>query len=257
MRKSILLVAITCASVVSAPSFAAQTPPLTGYAAKSGGTILDVPIPKELLSIPLTSANGKTFTLASLKGKTVVLTDFLTLCSEICPMISVNMRNIGDAIAKNKLTGSVQSLELTVDPKRDNPKRLKTYQALFNDPSWTVATGTSAGLKTLWSWFGVYTQVVPAQKGVIDWMTNKQTTYDVTHADIIVIIGPDLHWRWLDLGAPAISNPKAKNAIPATLYTFMSPSGKLSLIKPEQPAWTTSAVYGALNEIFKIKIGQS
>src|ERR1035437_4611477 len=255
MRKSVLLLAITFAAVVSAPSFASQTPPLTGYAAKSGGTILNVPIPKELLSIPLTGANGKTFTLASLKGKTVVLTDFLTLCNEICPMISVNMRNIGDAIAKNRLTSSVQSLELTIDPKRDNPKRLTAYQSLFNDPSWTIATGTSAGLKTLWSWFGVYTQVVPAQKGVIDWMTNKQTTYDVTHADIIVIIGPDLHWRWLDLGAPAISNPKAKNAVPSKLYTFMSPSGKLSLIRPEQPAWTTSAVYGALNEIFKIKIG--
>jgi len=255
MRKLILLLAITFASVASFPSFALQTPPLTGYAAKAGGTILNVPIPAELLTIPLTDANGKTFTLESLKGKTIVLTDFLTLCSEICPMISVNMRNIGDAIAKEKLGGSVESLEVTVDPKRDSPKRLKAYQALFNDPSWTVATGTSAGLKTLWSWFGVYTKVVPAQKGVIDWMTNKQTTYDVEHADAIAIIGPDLHWRWLDLGAPAVDNPKAKNAVPATLYTFMSPSGKLNLLKPEQPTWSTGAVYGALNEIFKIKIG--
>ena len=256
MRKSIPLLAVTFAVVVSASSFAAQTPPLTGYAAKAGGTILNVPIPAELLKIPLTNAYGKTFTLASLKGKTIVLTDFLTLCNEICPMISVNMRNIGDAINKAKLGSKVESLEVTVDPKRDNPKRLKTYQSLFNDPSWTVATGTAPGLKALWSWFGVYTAVVPAEKGVIDWMTNKQTTYDVTHADVIVIIGPDLHWRWLDLGAPAINNPKAKGAVPATLYTFMSATGKLNLIKPEEPTWSTGAVYGALNEILKIKIGQ-
>lgn len=255
MRKSILLLAVIFTSVVSASSFALQTPPLTGYAAKAGGTILNVPIPSELLTIPLTDANGKTFTLESLKGKTIVLTDFLTLCSEICPMISVNMRNIGDAITKEKLGSSVESLEVTVDPKRDNPKRLKAYQSLFNDPSWTIATGTSTGLSSLWSWFGVYTKVVPAHKGIIDWMTNKQTTYDVEHADAIVIIGPDLHWRWLDLGAPQINNPKAKNAVPTTLYTFLSATGKLNLVKPEQPTWSTGAVYGALNEIFKIKMG--
>ena len=247
--------AVTFASVVSAPSFATSTPPLIGYPAKAGGTVLNVPIPAELLSIPLTDANGKTFTLASLKGKTVVLTDFLTLCNEICPMISVNMRNIGDAITNAKLSSSVESLEVTVDSKRDNPKRLKAYQALFDDPSWTVATSTSTGLKDLWAWFGVYTKVVPADKGIIDWMTNKQTTYDIDHTDVIIIIGPDLHWRWLDLGAPAINNP-SKGAVPTKLYSFMSATGKLNLIKPEEPTWSTGAVYGALNQIFKIKIGQ-
>src|ERR1700685_1723522 len=226
MRKLVPILAITFSLVLASPSFAAKTPPLIGYAAKSGGTILNVPIPKELLSIPLTDANGKTFTLASLKGKTVVLTDFLTLCQEVCPMISVNMRDIGDAISKAKLGGSLESLELTVDPKRDTPTRLKAYQSLFNDSSWTVATGTTAGLKNLWSWFGVYTNVVPAEKGVIDWMTKKQTTYDIQHADAVVIIGPDLHWRWLDLGAPAVNNAKAKNPVPATLYKFMSATGK-------------------------------
>lgn len=256
MHKSILLLAASLGLISIAPSHAATTPPLTGFAAKAGGTVLNVPIPAELLSIPLTDSRGKNFTLASLKGKTVVLTDFLTLCNEICPMTSINMREIGDAISKSKLTGSMMSLELTVDPKRDTPARLKSYQALFNDPSWTLATGTVKGVSTIWSWFGAYTQVVAADKGVIDWMTGKRITYDVNHADVIVIIGPDLHWRWLDLGSPAVTNPKAKNILPSKLYTYLSSNGKSNLVKPEQPFWTTSAVYGALNEIFKIKIGK-
>ena len=45
-----------------------STPPLTGKAAKAGGTILDAPIPSSILSIPLQDVNGKTFTLGSLKG---------------------------------------------------------------------------------------------------------------------------------------------------------------------------------------------
>jgi protein SCO1/2 len=236
-------------------SFAASTPPLVGHAAKAGGTILDVPIPNSLLSIPLVNAQGKKFTLASLKGKTIVMTDFLTLCNEVCPMTSVNMRDIGDAIAKSKLSNSILGLEVTVDPKRDTPARLKSYQALFGDSSWTLATGTSKGLSDLWSWFGAYSAVQKADSGVIDWMTGKQITYDVNHSDVVVIIGPNLHWRWLALGAPAVSNPQRKNVVPQKLFTYLSAAGKSNLVKPEQPFWSTQSVYGALNEIFSVKIG--
>ncbi len=236
-------------------SFAASTPPLVGHAAKAGGTILDVPIPKELLSIPLVDANGKSFTLASLKGKTIVMTDFLTLCNEICPMTSVNMRDIGDAIIHSKLSKSFVSLEVTVDPKRDTPARLKSYQSLFNGSSWTIATGTSKGISDLWAWFGAYTTTQKAEEGVIDWMTGKQIAYDVNHTDVVVIIGPDLHWRWLALGAPAVNNPKGKNVVPGKLYTYLSSTGKSNLVKPEEPFWSTASVYGAINEIFKVKIG--
>jgi protein SCO1/2 len=256
VRKRVLLIALAASLTLSSASYAATTPPLTGHAAKAGGTVLNVPIPAELLAIPLVDANGKKFTLASLKGKTLVLTDFLTLCNEICPMTTVNMREIGDSIAKAKLTGSLQSLEITVDPKRDTPARLKSYQALFSDPSWTVATGSVKGVADLWSWFGAFTQVVKPDEGVLDWMTGKPITYDVNHADVIVIIGPDLHWRWLDLGAPAVSNPKVKNIIPTKLYTYLSSTGKSNLVKPEEPFWSTSAVYGALKEILNIKIGK-
>jgi protein SCO1/2 len=255
MRKVVALFAAIFLLVFAAPAYALQTPPLTGYAAKAGGTILDVPIPAQLLDIQLTSATGKKFTLASLKGKTIVLTDFLTLCNEICPMTSVNMREIGDAFTKSHLANSAIGLEVTVDPKRDTPSRLKAYQTLFSDPSWTVATGSATGISTLWSWFGVYASVVKPDDDVIDWMTGKQITYDVDHSDAIVIIGPNLHWRWLDLGAPAVTNPKAKGVVPTKLYTYLSTTGKTNLVKPEQPFWSTAAVYGALNEIFKMKVG--
>jgi protein SCO1/2 len=255
MRKWAGATLVALLALQLSPSFAASTPPLVGHAAKAGGTILDVPIPAELLAIPLTDADGKKFTLASLKGKTIVMTDFLTLCNEICPMTSVNMREIGDAIAKSKLTKSFVSLEVTVDPKRDTPARLKSYQSLFDDPSWTVATGSAKGISDLWSWFGAYAQVQKADSGVIDWLTGKQITYDVNHTDVVVIIGPDLHWRWLALGAPAVTNPKTKNLVPTKLYTYLSSTGKSNLLKPEQPFWSTTSVYSAINEIFKVKLG--
>jgi protein SCO1/2 len=255
MRKTLSLLTAGILVLTGSTSFAASTPPLVGHAAKAGGTILDVPIPAELLSIPLVDSKGKTFTLGSLKGKTIVMTDFLTLCNEICPMTSVNMRDIGDAIAKAKLSKSFMSLEVTVDPKRDTPARLKSYQSLFNDTSWTIATGTAKGITDLWAWFGAYTSTQKAEAGVIDWLTGKQIAYDVNHTDVVVIIGPDLHWRWLALGAPAVNNPKGKNVVPTKLYTYLSSAGKSNLLKPEQPFWSTASVFGAINEIFKVKLG--
>ena len=257
MRRTFVAL-LTGALVLSgSASFAASTPPLVGHAAKAGGTILDVPIPTELLNIPLVNSQGKVFTLASLKGKTIVMTDFLTLCNEICPMTSVNMRDIGDAIAKAKLSKTFISLEVTVDPKRDTAARLKSYQSLFNDSSWTLATGTSKGIGDLWAWFGAYTSTQKAEEGVIDWLTGKQITYDVNHTDVVVIIGPNLHWRWLALGAPAVNNPKGKNVVPTKLYTYLSSTGKSNLVKPEEPFWSTASVYGAIKEIFNVSLGKS
>ena len=232
-----------------------STPPLTGHAAKAGGTVLDAPIPISVLNIPLQDASGKTFTLGSLKGKIVIFTDFLTSCPDICPMTTVNMRQIGDAIASAKLSSTFASVEISVDPKRDSISRISAYQKMFGDNSWTVATSSASNLSELWKFFGVYTSIGSAAKGLMDWQTGKQSAYDVQHADVVGIIGPDSHWRWLDLGNPEVKNPKSSNLIPTKLMTYLSPDGKINLLKPQQPTWTTGAVYSAVNEIFGKKLG--
>jgi protein SCO1/2 len=261
MTKRIILGSILLLTVVASPAIANSTnsmmstpPPLAGFAAKAGGTILDVPIPANILAIPLTGADGKIFTLGSLKGKTVVMTDFLTTCNDICPMTSVNMREIGDAFKMAHLSSTYMGLEVSVDPKRDTAPRMKAYQALYADSSWTVASPSQAGLNNFWGWFGVSTMQQPSDKGVVDWQTGKPVTYDVAHADVALIIGPNSHYRWLDLGSPQITLRKV-SSVPNKLYTFLSAGGKANLVKPEEPSWTTGAVYGALHEIFKVKVG--
>ena len=218
-----------------------------------GGTKFDAAMPSAVANTKLTDASGKSFTLASLKGQYVVLTDFFTSCDMICPMTSVNMRDIGDTVKKAGLTKKVQVLEVTIDPKRDSVSRLKAYQALYNDPSWTVATGGVNDLKNFWAWFGVYTkQTANDDEDAIDWQTGKKDAYDLVHDDVIMIIGPNGHWRWLDLGNPAVSNPAT---LPSTLKNYLSSLGRLNLVKPQQPTWTTAAVYGALQEVFNLPIG--
>jgi protein SCO1/2 len=223
-----------------------------GGAAQMGGSLMSQDIPASVLNTPLTDSNGKAFSLASLKGKTIVLADFFTSCDMICPMTTANMRDIGDAVAKANLSSKVAVVELTVDPQRDTPSRLAAYKALYGDNSWTVATGSPADLTKLWNWFGVFIQKTKADEDSTDWQTGKPLTYDIVHADIISIIGANQQWNWLDLGNPAVTNP---HLVPQKLQNFLSKSGKLNLVKPQDPTWTPSAVYGALYQVAGYSVG--
>lgn len=259
MRKVFAVSTALAISLVTSPVFASSAtttltpPPISGSAAKYGGTMFDAPMPSVIANTKLIGANGKSFTLASLKGKYVVLTDFFTTCNDICPMTSVNMRDIGDAVHKAGLAKNTTVLEVTVDPQRDTVSRIKAYQALFGDATWTIATGSASDLNNFWGWFGVYTKRVKSDADAApDWQTGKPVTYDVVHDDVVILIGPNGHWRWLELGNPQVSNP---TTLPKTLKSYLSAQGRLNLIKQAEPTWTTAAVYGALQQIFKVQVG--
>ncbi len=259
MRKRAAGLLVSMSILGATPTYAAMTmpsttpPPISGTAARAGGTIFDVPMPAVVSNTKLTDASGKTFTLGSLKGKYVILTDFFTSCDMICPMTSVNMRDIGDEVNKSTLAKNTVVLEVSIDPSRDTVSRIKAYQSLFNDSSWTIATGEANALSNFWGWFGVFSKQQKNTDGTSpDWQTGKRVTYDVVHDDVVIIIDPKGHWRWLELGNPAVSNPVT---LPSTLKRYLSTNGRLNLIKPQQPSWTVSAVYGAFQEIFKLPLG--
>ena len=224
--------------------------------APGGGTFLNQPIPAKVLSVPLFDTNGKTITLGSLKGQTVVIADFLTSCQEICPMTSANMRQIGDAVAASKAKGKVTVLEVSVDGWRDTASRLKAYQGLFNDTNWLIAGGTTANLNSFWNYFGASIQkaaytAADMKKLPVDWQTGKVNTFDISHTDEVVIVGPNSTWSWLDLGNP---NP-GKDSIPVKLKAFLDDDGLHNLAKPEDPTWSAGAVYSALKYLTGVKIG--
>jgi protein SCO1/2 len=231
-------------------------PPVSGTPAMMGGTILNTPIPHSIENLTFTDANGKKISLNTFKGKTVVLTDFFTSCDMICPMTTANMRNIGDTIAASKFSSKFAVLELTVDPGRDTVSRIKAYQALYGEasPTWTVATGNETNIKNFWNYFGVYTKNIPIEdKAATDWQTGKPEAYDVQHDDVVMLIDPKGHFRWLDLGVPAVANAKS---VPLILKKFLSKQGQANLDHPNQNQdWDVSAVYGAIQQIFGFQIG--
>ena len=68
--------------------------------------------------------------LAAMRGQVVVLAGFLTLCQETCPLTTGNLLVMGRAVTAAGLGRRVRFAELTVDPGRDTPARLRAYRAL-------------------------------------------------------------------------------------------------------------------------------
>jgi cytochrome oxidase Cu insertion factor (SCO1/SenC/PrrC family) len=250
-----VLVLTGCGSQVARTESSKPITPGQASPAPAGGTFLHEKIPTKVLNLPLIDAAGRGFTLGSLAGQIVVISNFLTSCQEICPMTTANMRDIADAVSKTSLKAKVKVLEVTLDAGLDTPKRLTAYQALFGEKSWTMATSSAKSLNDFWTYFGApgnkeEITAKEASSAPLDWQSGKPVRYDFVHSDLILIVGKDSYLDWLNLGAPKMQNQN----IPTKLKEFLSKVGKQNLLAPEEPTWSISSVFGALTHLSGVKI---
>lgn len=226
-----------------------------GNATPTVGSVLDRTVPASVGSLPLVDQNGRRVTLASLRGKVVVLVDFLTLCQEICPLTSVDMSQLDTSLRQSGLTDRVEILEVTVDPQRDTRRRLAAYQKIYGaQPNWRFVTGPAKDLNALWAFFGVSHQKVPeaGTPAPRDWMTGKPLTYDVTHQDIVWVLGPDGHAVWEDDGTPYTHG----QAPPGKLNGFLTGQGLRNLhAKATAATWSTAQVAAAVRYALSDQVG--
>jgi cytochrome oxidase Cu insertion factor (SCO1/SenC/PrrC family) len=164
------------------------------------GTVL--PKPREVPTTPLVDEEGQGMSLASFRGKYVMLAPFLTLCQEECPLTTGVFQELQASVDKAGFGKKVAFVEVTVDPGRDTPARLSAYEHRFGI-DWTLLTGTSANVKAFWEPLGVWYQKVPEGKPAeIDWWTGKPLTYDVDHDDGFILITPSGQERFITLDIP-------------------------------------------------------
>jgi protein SCO1/2 len=204
-----------------------------------GGVVMSDPVPASIARLPLTTAAGKSTTLAAYRGKIVMIADFLTLCQDMCPMISANTAAMARQVQAAGLAGKVALLEITVDPQRDTPARLAAYQKMFGGPrpDWTLATATTeAGTAALWKFFHVYYHRQPEDDPPgTDWLTGKKLTYDVEHSNTLIFLSPDGKQRYV---ASAAADTRGTLPPPA-LVRFMDAQGRDNLHHPDPgDSWT-------------------
>src|SRR4029077_16839455 len=188
------------------------------------GTVVDTPVPVSVADLPLTTDTGQVTSLAAWHGQVVVLTDFLTLCQETCPLTTGNLLMMDHAVTAAGLGGGVLFVELTVDPSRDTPSRLRAYRKLIEPPAnWSLLTGSPAVIGQIWRYFGVrYQQVAEGRPRGTDWLTGRALSYDVDHQDALVYLDGRGRERFVVTG-----NPNARGApIAPALRGFLSAEGR-------------------------------
>ena len=202
------------------------------------GTVVDRPVPAGIADLPLTTDAGRPTSLGAWRGQVVVLADFLTLCQETCPLTTGNLLVMDRAVMAAGLGHRVRFAELTVDPDRDTPARLRAYRALIGAPAnLLLLTGRPAVIERIWRYLGVWYQRVGEDSPPgTDWLTGLPLTYDVDHEDALLYIDAAGRVRFVVVGAP---NASGAPVAPA-LLRFLSAQGRADLSHPDASTWTAA-----------------
>ena len=148
----------------AAPMVAAQTNPVAdtilAQAINGSSAPLNFPAP----GFSLTDQHGRTVTLASLRGKVVLLTFLDDTCSVDCPLIAQEFRAAGQLLGS--AARHVELVAINYNPLYTQVGYLQAFdrqEGLAGVPDWLYLTGTLAQLQEVWRHYGVIPpEVLPA-----------------------------------------------------------------------------------------------
>jgi protein SCO1/2 len=225
---------------VTAACGATRTPATVAAPPPSIGAVVDGRLPAAISTMPLTEPDGTRTDLAAFQGKTVMIADFMTLCTDICPLISANTASMARSLSRYGDSGRTALLEISIDPHRDTTTRLRAYRRLYGStPSnWYLLRASAANTKKLWRYFGVYvhrvTEGTPPDR---DWLTGKPLTYDIAHSDDVIFLNTAGQERFVIDGNP----DAAGHTLPRALRADLSAQGRRLLHHPDAAQdWTTA-----------------
>ena len=100
------------------------------------------PVDSEAPGFSLQDADGRIVSLASLRGKVVVLNFIYTNCPDVCPLHAERIAELQAMINQTPMKAMVEFVTITTDPKRDTGEVLRDYgKAHGLDPvNWVFLT---------------------------------------------------------------------------------------------------------------------
>ena len=111
----------------------------------------------------LTDQHGRTVTLASLRGKVVLLTFLDPVCTTDCPLIAQEFKATGTILgAQAKQTELVAIVANPTYYGTQFTQAFDRQEGLSTVPDWLYLTGTLAQLRSAWQQYGVTVQNLPA-----------------------------------------------------------------------------------------------
>ena len=121
---------------------------------------VDFPAP----AFTLTDQDGRAVTLASLRGKVVLLTFLDDTCSVDCPLIAQEFRQAGQLLSAD--TGRVELVAINYNPIDTQVGYIQAFdrqEGLAGVPNWLYLTGTLAQLQPVWRQYAIAPpEILPA-----------------------------------------------------------------------------------------------
>jgi cytochrome oxidase Cu insertion factor (SCO1/SenC/PrrC family) len=203
---AVAALAVTALGAVPLAAAAANrtADPILAEAIEGSTTTMDTPA----YDFQLTDQNGQTVTLASLRGKVVLLTFLDPVCTTDCPIIGAEFKQAGAMLGRQD--ADVELVAIVANPLYRSVEFTRAFDredGLTTVRNWLYLTGSVSQLGQLWDEYGVGVQDLPA--GAM-----------VAHGDLAFVIDRSGRIRE-ELGAdpgPATTSTQSSYSVLLTQY---------------------------------------
>jgi cytochrome oxidase Cu insertion factor (SCO1/SenC/PrrC family) len=148
----------------AAPMAAAQANPVADTILAQAIDGSSAPLNFRAPAFSLTDQHGRLVTLASLRGKVILLTFLDDTCSVDCPLIAQEFRQAGQLLSAD--SSHVELVAINYNPINVQVGYLQAFdrqEGLDGVPNWLYLTGTSAQLQHVWARYGAApAEILPA-----------------------------------------------------------------------------------------------
>jgi protein SCO1 len=149
-----------------------------------------------LPDLTLTDQSGHDVSLASLKGRPVLVDFIYTSCPGPCPMLTAKLASVAKLLGA-KMGAQVAMVSITLDPEHDHPAELRQYadQRGANAPGWLFLTGSPAQIERVLA--------------VFDLRREREADGSITHNVATFLLGSDgrqlRQYNGLTVGAESVA----------------------------------------------------
>ena len=146
----------------AAPMAAAQASPgaSTILAQSLAGSVAPLNVPAK--EFQLTDQNGRTVTLAAMRGKVVLLTFLDPVCTSACPLIAQEFRAAGQILGS--ASRHVELVAIVANPvfyQETYTQAFTRQEGLAQVPNWLFLTGPVPRLQQVWRNYGIDSEAEP------------------------------------------------------------------------------------------------
>jgi cytochrome oxidase Cu insertion factor (SCO1/SenC/PrrC family) len=147
----------------AAPMAAAQASPVADTILAQAIDGSSTPLNSPATPFSLTDQHGRDVTLASLRGKVVLLTFLDPVCTSDCPLEAQEFRQAGQLLgADDRHVELVAIVANPVDYQLGYTQAFDRQEGLDGVPNWLYLTGSPAQLAQVWRGYGIAADIAPA-----------------------------------------------------------------------------------------------